>query len=329
MTDTELKTSEEEVSKPSNLPLTLAAIALIASLIAIALHFSGKHTLSGAKEKAQQLESRLTDKFSESNASIDKLTSRQQALEKTVNQLKRQRYAEENQWQLIKASHLLQLASLSVHFEKDPKQSLFLLTQVDKLVSQPSQTDTMSFRQQLHQAILALRGIPQVDKVGLLSEIESMQEQIKSLPLKKDKAEEPTTTAEKPAKKTDGSWRKTLDNSLNKLSKLVVIRYRKDDNASLISVYDKGMTAQQVILSLDQAQWAIVQGQQDLFTHTIGNALKTIQAAYDGKSANVKALVSRLETLEKTSISPKLPSLTALNQSLAELLDNQTKGDKA
>lgn len=329
MTDTEPKSSDEEVRKPSNLPLTLATIALIAGLIAIALHFSGKHSLNGAEQKSQQLAVQLSDRLTETNASIDKLSSQQQTLEKTITHLKRQRYAEENQWQLIKASHLLQLASLSIHFEKDPKQSLFLLTQVDKLVSQPSQTDTMSFRQQLHQTILALRGIPAVDKIGLLSEIESMQAQVKSLPLKKDSKKLATKTIDKTKEKTDAGWRKTLDSSLNKLSKLVVIRYRKDDNASLISVYDKGMTAQQVILSLDQAQWSIVQGQQDLFAHTIGTALKTIQAAYDTKSAKVMALISRLQTLEKTSISPKLPSLSALNKSLTDILDHQAIGDKA
>lgn len=248
-----------------------------------------------------------------------------ESLKDNVSAIANKQNQDENSWQLIKAQHLIEIAALSLYWEKNVHPAMGLLQAADKLVQGLNDPHYTPLRQVLSDEIMALKAIPEVDTVGLLSQLDTLANTISSLPLSTDKiAPDNTPLLSTLTETPQAGWRQTLDKSLDQLSKLVVIRYRKESITPILSPADRQLLIDQIQLSLQQAEWAIIQKDKALYTLSIEQAIKLVSKHYKTEEKSVSTLLNSLASLQKEDIAPTLPDI---NQSKT-MIDKLVKQSK-
>lgn len=246
-----------------------------------------------------------------------------EALKDNVSAIASKQNQDDSSWQLIKAQHLIDIAVLSLYWEKTIHPAMGLLEAADKLIQGLNNPNYTPLRQVLSDEILALKAIPDVDTVGLLSQIDALANSVPNLPLSTDKiAAEDTAPKASLPDTSQPMWRQTLDNSLGTLSKLVVIRYRKESITPLLSPADRQLLVDQIQLSLQQAEWAVIQKDKALFTLSIEQAIKLISKHYKTEDNAVTTLLNTLSALKKEEIAPALPDIRQSKVIIDKLVKN-------
>ncbi len=315
MTEKEETTKKETKPFISYFTFILSVLALAISIVTYQKHLSlSKHQLKKVVDNQ--------DVIREIKLSTDNLLEKQQANLKTKKQLltevqkiKRQRLLENNAWPLIKAKHLVERAHLALKWDESIKPTIAMLSAADNLLRQQSTIDSQDVRNLLLKAISSLEALNPIDTIGILSKIDSVETVLYTLPLKGNTT---STHQDKhsPEKTTDQegrNWKSALNTSLNKLSKLVVIRYREDSSHRLIPSQEKKLLIRSISLSLQEAKWALIRHNQALFNYSIKHALLTISDHFKAENHQVEVTIKTLNTLlTTTKLKRKLPELNPI-----------------
>lgn len=324
------ETSHRSFSYLSPISFLLALIALLVSCYSLwQLQYKTSQaisTLRTSQSDGATTTSHTIDTFKNSLSSLQKEGA---LIKKHVTAIANTQNQKENNWQLVKADHLLDIAQLSVYWEHNTHPAIGLLEAADTLINDLHNPSYTPLRKTISGEILALKAVPTVDTVGLLSTIHALSEKLTSLPLSVEHFKQPPATDAPEGTPTDKkAWRSMLDNSLNALSKLVVIRYRQKPLTPLLSPKNQQDLREKIQLVLQQAQWAVIQKNQALYALSLKQAYHAIETNFNTDSTQVNAVLDSLTTLKKENIAPALPDISQSKKLLQDIL-TQHQGDNA
>ncbi|PYD07244.1 hypothetical protein DND62_30985, partial [Pseudomonas syringae pv. pisi] len=148
----------------------------------------------------------------------------------------KQKLYQNNDWLLLKARYYLELAQINVHWSDNFNTSVALLQQADALLKGMNIPKIFTIRQTIAKEIVQLKSISVVDITGILSQLDAAQAAINNLSIQSvvDQQEvlNHITKSEESGKT---GWRNRLQDSVNFLEKLVVIRRHNENIQPLIS----------------------------------------------------------------------------------------------
>lgn len=315
---TKTKQTMEQSNSPSmkNHAPTKSTMTIGAVVIAIGALTSSLYTLSLNKQLQAQLANQ-SNQNNQINRQLDKLEQNedktQAQLEAKANMLEEirsnlqnqfgelnkqvqaamsQRFYQNQNWLLLKARYYLELAQINAHWSNSVEATISLLQQTDQLLLQLNDPKIFEIRQAVAKDIAELKAAPKMDIAGTLSQLDAAQNSLEDLSIAstlndmKPTAETPAT----PENKTS-VWRLRWQDSMNVLSKLVVIRRNEEQIKPLISPALEMILKENIRLDLQEAQWAVLNNNQEVYQLVLNQAITTLKKNFNENAANTAALI--------------------------------------
>ncbi|HAU1354623.1 TPA: uroporphyrinogen-III C-methyltransferase [Legionella pneumophila] len=313
----------------------LAFLAIIVSIYSIQLEKQFQnHQLVENKNLTDELErikveQNTVQKLLDNNANHlqqiqSDLTSKMDSLNKELQTAMKQKLYQNNDWLLLKARYYLELAQINVHWSDNFNTSVALLQQADALLKGMNIPKIFTIRQTIAKEIAQLKSISVVDITGILSQLDAAQAAINNLSIQSvvDQQEvlNHITKSEESGKT---GWRNRLQDSVNFLEKLVVIRRHNENIQPLISPLYESAIKENIRLNLQEAQWAILNNNPAVYQFALNQAIVNLKRVFNESSQNTDVLIKQLSTLQNVKLTQEKPVVGQAIPLINQMIDNK------
>ncbi|MEY4588945.1 MAG: hypothetical protein RL497_1021 [Pseudomonadota bacterium] len=229
---------------------------------------------------------------------------------------------------LTEALLLLKQSNQRLQLEKDILSATTLLTEVEKMLSTATglaaNTEFMSLRQTINRDLTALKLLKPIDKEGLYLQLNSLIDLAPQLPQKPKfestldvQADEPLATS---------GWREWLSEAWlrakNGLHNYIRLETRSEKIKPLLTEESSQLIELTLRLVLEQAQVALLQGRQGVYTTSLNKA-DDLLSQYYWDSASLSQYRTTLQQVREANLSQDLPSLSESITLLQRLSEQQ------
>jgi uroporphyrin-3 C-methyltransferase len=231
-------------------------------------------------------------------------------------------------WLLAEVEYLLRLANQRLNLERDVTGAAAMLVAADKVLLEINNPAYDNVRTKIASEIQQLRRVPGVDKVGAIARLQAMQDsldQVDWLPQVRlpSTASDANTTLAGAAQ----AWYQQLFDELKQgLAQVVRIR-RQDSPVDIPMAPEQAYYLQQnAHLMLEQAQLAMLRGDQNLYDSSLGRVKGWVERYLPKQDQAVLALRQLLGELQQWQVSPAVPDISASLQALrARMILDETE----
>ena len=349
--------SKEPPARQKLWPVWLVAILALIITIALALwswqqwnnHQAVMQTLQSLKQDTAQLEDRYGDSGSQQSQRLQSLeeklasqreliATQQRQIDHNARELLEAGNRTRTDWLLAEAEYLLRIANQRLMIEKDIRGAMSALESADEVLAESDDIGVYPVRQQLAREILALKGLTGVDRTGLYLKLEAAIGSIHQLTdqalISENAPGFVVNAATEEDAETDGepgaiarAWNKVKTT----LMQVVVVRRMDEPVKPLLSPDQSAYARLNLQLMLEEAEMAVLRGNQPLYERALTKARATIDDWYNESHPRVTALSKTLADLAETNVDPELPdisqSLDLLKERLAGRLNASNASD--
>ena len=351
--------SKEPPARQKLWPVWLVAILALIIAIALALwswqqwnnHQAVMQTIESLKQDTAQLEDLYGDRGSQQSQRLQSLeeklasqreliATQQRQIDHNARELLEAGNRTRTDWLLAEAEYLLRIANQRLMIEKDIRGAMSALEAADEVLTESDDIGVYPVRQQLAREILALKGLTGVDRTGLYLTLEAAIDSIHQLTdqaLISENAPgfvvnaaqgESAGTDEEPGAVVQ-AWNKVKAT----LMQVVVVRRMDEPVKPLLSPDQSAYARLNLQLMLEEAEMAVLRGNQPLYERALTKARTTIDDWYNASNPRVTALSETLAELAGKNVDPELPdisqSLDLLKERLAGRLNaNNGNGEE-
>ena len=252
----------------------------------------------------------------------DKISSLDQNLHSTLQQHAYQK----NDWLLLKARYYLELAQINAHWSDNAQTTSALLQEADVLLASMHDQHLFNIRQALAKEIADINTLPKLDIAGLLSQLDAAQKNVTHLPMRYTQTHLDKTKATLSPQKVPSTWQENLKESLSQFKELVIIRHHEDDFLPLPSQEFESMLRESIHLSLQEAQWAILQNNDTVYQFSLKQAINNINRSFE-QGATTQALIQQLQRLQQIQLTQPKPALEQSLRLLNEWIESKGSQD--
>lgn len=316
-------------------PVWLIALLALALAIALALwswqqwnnHQSLQQTLQQLQQDTSQLEDLYGDRGSQQAQRLQSLeqklaaqreliATQQRQIDHNARELLEAGNRTRTDWLLAEAEYLLRIANQRLQIEKDIRGALSALEAADEVLNESDDIGVYPVRQQLAKEILALKGIAGVDRTGLYLKLEAAIDSVHQL------TDQALINGQGPGFGTAGTGgdgdASAADNALveawgdfkTTLKQVVVVRRMDEPVKPLLSPDQSAYARLNLQLMLEEAEMAVLRGNQPLYQRALTKASATIQDWYDDSNPRVQAIATTLDELAERDVDPTLPDIS-------------------
>ncbi|WP_449287380.1 uroporphyrinogen-III C-methyltransferase [Marinobacter sp. PE14] len=338
--------SKEPPARQKLWPVWLVAILALIIAIALALwswqqwnnHQAVMQTLQGLEQDTAQLEDLYGDRGSQQSQRLQSLeeklasqreliATQQRQIDHNARELLEAGNRTRTDWLLAEAEYLLRIANQRLMIEKDIRGAMSALEAADEVLTESDDIGVYPVRQQLAREILALKGLAGVDRTGLYLKLEAAIDSIHQLTdqaLISENAPgfvvnaaqgESAGTGEEPGAVAQ-AWNKVKAT----LMQVVVVRRMDEPVKPLLSPDQSAYARLNLQLMLEEAEMAVLRGNQPLYERALTKALTTIDDWYNASNPRVTALSETLAELAGKNVDPELPDISQSLDLLKERL---------
>ncbi len=262
-------------------------------------------------QQAQRLQS-LTDAVA---AQRELIATQQRQIDHNATTLLEAGNRTRTDWLLAEAEYLLRVANQRLLIEKDIKGAASALQAADDVLAESDDIGVYPVRQQLAREMLALKSIVAVDRTGLYLQLEAVIDSIHQLtnqalihenaPGFMLSADASDVDAGEPnmAVRAWQSFTRTL-------KQVVVVRRLDEQVKPLLSPDQSAYARLNLQLMLEEAELAVLRGNQALYQKSLEKARTTVQEWYNADNARVGALADTLGELASRNVDPELPDIS-------------------
>lgn len=167
-----------------------------------------------------------------------------------------------------------------------------LLEQADQLLKQFNEPKIFAIRQAIAKDIAQIQAIPAVDIAGLLSQLDAAQNSINNLSIPLPENESKSTLDQSQTSSNNSStWSTHLQESMNILGKLVVIRRHDQEVKPLLSPLLEAALKENLRLNLQEAQWAVLNHDTFVYQLVLKQAINTLKTNFNENTQNTASLI--------------------------------------
>ncbi len=226
--------------------------------------------------------------------------------------------SDRSDWLLAEAEYLLRLANQRLLTMRDVKSAMTLLSQADQLLISVDEYGLFPVRQALAEDIAALKAVERFDLEGTWLKINALIGRIDKLPLlpppsgfKPDQPESPNEEAIV----SDETWQQRLETTALETWHAFTGQFRIRTNnheavTALLPPSEELYLRQNLRLMLEQAQLALLQGQENLYQTSLANAQSWLQTWFLNTGPEIAAVHSQLSALQQVQVLQKLPDIS-------------------
>ena len=265
-------------------------------------------------------------------ASVQEQASRLQALETRLAEqraeLAQLRGGDRDSWLLAEVEYLLRLANQRLIMAGDAVSARRLLQSADGILRQLDSTALHPVRRAVAEDLAALRALPELDVEGLYLRLGALVDQVAGLVIF-----ELPERADGPEAAAADTWQQRLQQgyqqALATLSQYIVVRRREVPVEALVDPQWEGLLRQNLVMLLQQAQVALLSGNQPLYEASLQRAQRWLTEFFLADEAAASAAASELEDLSDEVIAVPLPDISASLAALKTYTEPRLQRDGA
>jgi uroporphyrin-3 C-methyltransferase len=246
--------------------------------------------------------------------SMQEQTSLLEALEARLAEqraeLAQLRGGDRDSWLLAEVEYLLRLANQRLIMAGDTASAQRLLQSADGILRQLDSVGLHPVRRAVAEDLAVLRALPELDVEGLYLRLGALVDQVAGLVI----FELPQRAGEDEAAPA-ATWQQRLQQgyqqALSTLSNYIVVRRREVPVEALVDPQWEGLLRQNLVMLLQQAQVALLSGNQALYTASLQRARRWLMEFFLADEAAAAAAVRELDDLADEVIAVPLPDISA------------------
>ncbi|MFB4394813.1 MULTISPECIES: uroporphyrinogen-III C-methyltransferase [unclassified Pseudomonas] len=212
------------------------------------------------------------------------------------------------EWRLAEAEHLLRLATLRLSALQDVTSAKALVEGADEILREQSDPGAFAAREQLARSLATLNSTQQPDRTGLFLKLAAQREQVQQL-----SAQSPEFEANADALgalTSDGDGASRWSRWWAEISKYFQIEFGADENVRpLLAGQSLNQLRLALSLTLEQAQWAALNGEEKVYNQALDDARSVLLANFNVDNPQSKAMLDSLNALAEQPVSVVVPDL--------------------
>lgn len=220
-----------------------------------------------------------------------------------------------NDWLLAEAEYLLRLANQRLIMAGDVVAATALLKSADSILRELEDASFHQARAAVAADLAALRAVPKVDVEGLYLRLAALIGEVERLKVFELPDRKPSADTAPPQ-----GWKARLEQgyraALQKLSNYIVIQRKDVPYEALMDPQWEGLVRQNMRMLLEQAQVALLSGNQVLFRESLERAGHWVGQFFEVNEAGSQAIARDISALVDTTIAVDVPNVS---RSLREL----------
>ncbi|RUO48310.1 uroporphyrinogen-III C-methyltransferase [Pseudidiomarina donghaiensis] len=232
--------------------------------------------------------------------------------------------SQESNWRIFEAHELTGRAATKLWIEQDPQASLAFLRLAQSHLVALNNPAHMAARQALANDIAALEQLPEAQVTDVSLTLGALRDRISRSTWYQQLA----MTDKEQAPTADDTWLANLKRSANTLLQQFVRVQRRDTPVEpLIADAYFDVVQQRLLLQLQLAQQAAMQGEQTLFETTLEEAINQLQVL-EGQitDTSITDVVKQLTELSQVTLRPDYPTQLEATNQLERLVRQQNVG---
>jgi len=312
-------------SAPKNIAWLVALCAMLLAIAALLMNWQLTQTikhkadtfdteLDQLNEQQTAHEARIEEQYLNTQKAQATWQNKLDTLSTTLETTRKEYSNLSDDWRLLKARHLLELATMNAHWSNDKDTTVAMLREADTILAPIHNPKLIAVREGLAHDLTEQLSAPTTDIIALLTRLDAIQAKtfhLSVLPLPKDTA--PETSAEEPERM--GAVIKFLKN-------LVVIRYKNETLDPKPTLAYEAMLRATVRLNLQEATWAILERNDAVYHVALAQAMTNLEHMFSSEATSTQALIGQIKQLDTTQLHADLimpeQALTALNHLLTK-----------
>lgn len=227
-------------------------------------------------------------------------------------------------WLLAETGHLLRLANQRLVMAGDPVAAQALLNSADSVLRELDDPNLHAVRAAVARDVAALRAVPKVDVEGIYLRLAALIEQADRLVIFQFPAQ-----AAAPAPEAAEDWRGRLRQgyqaALSKLSDYIIIRRRDVPMQALMDPQWEGLVRQNLRMLLEQAQVALLSGNQALYVASLEQAQQWVLQFKDSDTAAADAILTQVKQLASLTIQIPQPNISRSQHALDAAIEQRAQ----
>jgi len=213
------------------------------------------------------------------------------------------------EWRLAEAEHLLRLATLRLSALQDITSAKALVEGADEILREQSDPGAFAAREQLARSLATLSSTQQPDRTGLFLKLAAQRELVQQL-----SAQSPEFDSQADAMgalTADGDGASRWSQWWAEISKYFQIEFNADDNVRpLLSGQSLNQLRLALSLTIEQAQWAALNGEAKVYNQALDDARSVLLANFNPDNPQSKAMLDNLNQLADQPVSVVTPDLS-------------------
>ena len=266
--------------------------------------------LSGLRGEAEQ-QARAVQEFDDQLADLRAELARFSAVDR-------------KSWLLAEAEYLLRLANQRLIMAGDAESAQVLMSSADKILRELDEAALHDARGAVAADLAAVRAVPSVDVEGIYLRLAALVEQADQLVIFQMPDAEPRLE-QAPADDWQDRLQQGYESALLKLSDDIVIRRRDVPMQTLMDPQWEGLVRQNLRMLLEQAQVALLSGNQTLYAESLQRANHWVAEFFESDESAARAMASEIDQLADLRIAVEMPdisrSLSALDDAIERRLE--------
>ena len=268
-------------------------------------------------ERLAILEGRQSEALGSALATFDeRMQAAEQGFANSLSQVINAAPPSEREWKLAEAAYLLRVANHRLLMERDARLALSMLEAADQILAELDDFSLHAVRAALADEMMALKRVRGADVQGLYLTLEAIKNQLATLPIAVPEylAQQPQM-ADAPA--DADFWQVLTDRFFSLFSFREVGR---DGLRPLLAPDESVYLEQNIRLTLEQAQLAVLKRHQDVYQASLTNARAWVDAYLAGDSQDVRDFVTAIDELLAVDLAQPLPDISASFGALNDVL---------
>ncbi len=259
---------------------------------------------------------------SENTRLTESLQTLEEQLAQQRSELSRFSATDRDSWLIAEAEYLLRLANQRLLMAGDTESATALLSGADKVLRELDDVSLHKVRAAVASDLAAVRGVPKVDTEGIYLRLAALAEQASNLKIFQLPDAE-AREVEEAADDLQAKLRNSFQSAREKLSDYLIVRRRDVPMQALMDPQWEGLVRQNLRMFLEQAQVALLAGNQTIFTESLQRSRHWVAQFFDSDEAAAKALDNEIEALSEAQIAVELPDISGSMQVLDAVVEKR------
>ena len=214
-------------------------------------------------------------------------------------------------WVYAEVEYLVRMANQRVLMEQDANSALQLLQSADEIIRETGGLTAHGLREALARDIAALKAVGSPDIQGVYLELSALVSQVPLLRRTLPTYQAPSSTTDQSAEATGYLARffRLIRHAGNKLAHLVDFRRDEVEIKRILPPKEEYFLRQNLVLKLQIAQMALLEGNQGVFQSALGEAQVWVSDSFDDENPSTVAMLKSITRLSALQVSVELPDI--------------------